>query len=353
MFINFARTLFEILVEDEFSYIKQGDNKLIYETEVLSLYKDKGSILYLVLIFNAEKLDNEKYRAYIKHYSELLGDENRAKLILMNVITNNHDNELGYQEDYASDKSCYVFTYNVDLEKNEVYSPEDQPELLGIRIKIEAAVSGRGEEYVNGTHLVSLESELVEKYAITPVGNNIFLTSALIGINVLVWLLMELTGGSKDTWTLVAFGAVSRNLVFNLHDYYRLAAAIFLHIGVLHLANNCLALYIFGGRVEKYFGKLKLIIIYLLSGIVGNAVTIAFLPNLSAGASGAIFGLIGALLSVTYKTGRTVGDLSPYVVLLLSVSSIGMGFVIPGVNNYAHVAGFMTGVITERITHKS
>lgn len=102
--------------------------------------------------------------------------------------------------------------------------------------------------------------------------------------------------GSYDNLTLLKFGANLDILVKN-GDYYRLLTCAFLHIGIMHLLLNMYALYVIGPQVESFYGKFKFIIIYIISAISGSMLFIAFSHNvISAGASGAIFGLLGSLL---------------------------------------------------------
>lgn len=345
MFINFAHKLFEILVQDEFTYIRQMDNTLVFETEALSLYKDKGSVLYIVTIVNAAQMSTEDYRQRIQAYSRLADGKNRGSVLLMNVIADDPEQHFRTEEDFLPGKDSYVFEYFVDIEQGTVTAAEVQPDLLDMLAKINTALGKPEERYVNGTDLSQLQYNLDRKYDFPVRSDNCYLTYGLIAVNILLWALMEFSGGSEDNWVLTAYGAVSQSLCWYSGEYFRLFTAMFLHIGMAHLASNCLSLYIFGSRVERYFGKVQFLMIYVIAGVFGNIVTVCLLPQLSAGASGAIFGLLGAILAVTYRTGRSMGDLSPYVVVLLCIFSIGMGFIMPGVNNFAHVAGFAAGAL--------
>ena len=105
-----------------------------------------------------------------------------------------------------------------------------------------------------------------------------------------------LGNGSEDENTLLMFGANYGPLI-KAGEVYRLLTASFLHIGVFHLFFNMLALYQVGNEIEKYYGANKFLIIYLVSAIVGSLTSMLFNPAyISAGASGAIFGLFGSLL---------------------------------------------------------
>ena len=126
-------------------------------------------------------------------------------------------------------------------------------------------------------------------------------TYSLILICIFVFILMYLFGnGSEDSYTLLRFGANLDALTKN-GQYYRLFTSMFLHIGIIHLLCNMYSLYIIGREVEIVFTKKKYLLIYLLSGISGSILSLAFNHNIiCAGASGAIFGLLDALLYFGY-----------------------------------------------------
>ena len=107
--------------------------------------------------------------------------------------------------------------------------------------------------------------------------------------------LMEVAGGSTNTATLIDFGAKVNWLILQ-GEWWRLFTPIVLHIGILHLSMNTLALYYIGMIVEKIYGNFRFLFIYLIAGFFGTLASLLFSPNISAGASGAIFGCFGALL---------------------------------------------------------
>ena len=118
--------------------------------------------------------------------------------------------------------------------------------------------------------------------------------------NVILFILMYLFGnGSTNANTLLKFGA-NYGLLIRNGEYYRLITSAFLHIGLLHLLVNSYSLYVIGPQIESFFGKTKYIIIYLVSAIFGNLLSMLFTDGISAGASGAIFGLLGSMLYFGY-----------------------------------------------------
>lgn len=174
-----------------------------------------------------------------------------------------------------------------------------------------------------------------------------YVTYSLIVINVLVFILMYLIGdGSEDINTLVNFGALARNLVFN-GEYYRLITSAFLHIGSIHLICNMYALYILGKDIESYYGSKKYIFIYLISALIGSFLSIIFMSDysISAGASGAIFGLMGSLLYFGYNYRVTLNNSITKQILPVIALNLFIGFTSSGINNYAHLGGLLGGYI--------
>lgn len=139
-----------------------------------------------------------------------------------------------------------------------------------------------------------------------------------------MFILLEMNGGSTNPYVLLYFGAKYNPAILD-GEWWRFFTPMFLHIGFLHLFMNGLSLYYLGTAVESIFGRLRFLIIYLFSGFFGTLASFIFSSHLSAGASGAIFGLFGALLyfGIEHKhtfSGRSGPIFSPWLVwMLLSV----------------------------------
>ena len=171
-------------------------------------------------------------------------------------------------------------------------------------------------------------------------------TYSLILICILIFILMYILGnGSEDTYTLLKFGANLDALTKN-GQYYRLFTSMFLHIGIIHLLCNMYSLYIIGREVEIVFTKKKYLIIYLLSGIAGSILSLAFNHNtVCAGASGAIFGLLGALLYFGYYYRAYLGASVTRSILPVVIINLIIGFASTGIDNAAHIGGLLGGIL--------
>ncbi len=175
-------------------------------------------------------------------------------------------------------------------------------------------------------------------------------TLMLILINVIVFVFLSFLGSTTDSYFMMEHGALSLDRIFANYEWYRLFTAFFLHFGLEHLVANMLALWVFGERVERAVGKGRFLFLYIMSGFMGNAssLIIAYLSGsraVSAGASGAVFGVIGALFAIVIKNRGKYGDLTGGRAVLLVLYSVFSGFVGEGIDNAAHIGGLVTGLL--------
>lgn len=132
-------------------------------------------------------------------------------------------------------------------------------------------------------------------------------------------------------------------------EIYRLLTACFVHANFLHIFFNMYALYYIGPMVEKYYGKLKYLLIYLGSGIMGSLFSVVLSNNVSIGASGAIFGLFGSMLYFGYKYRATLdGFVRSGIIPVLFINLI-LGFIVPNIDVYGHIGGLIGGLLLSYI----
>ena len=175
-------------------------------------------------------------------------------------------------------------------------------------------------------------------------------TVGLILINIIVFLAVECTGSSQNTMHMLDCGAAYTPMIIEGGEYYRLFTCMFLHFGAKHLGNNMLVLFVLGGRLERTTGKLKYLLIYLLGGAGGNLLCVFLELNhgefaVSAGASGAVFAVMGAMIYAVIRGKGHIEDLSARQVVIMAAFSLYFGFTSEGVDNAAHVGGLLCGFI--------
>ena len=180
-----------------------------------------------------------------------------------------------------------------------------------------------------------------------------YITYILIGINVVIFLIEELYGGSENIETALSFGAFFTPYIILNGELYRLVASMFLHFGAEHLGANMISLCALGPYVEHYFGHLYFLILYFFSGICGNLATMFYEYltgsfNISAGASGAVFGLLSVFLLFAFN--KRLRRVFPVRRVMLSILlSMASGLMDTSVNFIAHLGGFTGGLILSLI----
>ena len=172
----------------------------------------------------------------------------------------------------------------------------------------------------------------------------------IIVINVVVFAVVTFLGDTTDVQFMYHHGAHSWPSVIEEHEYYRLLTCTFIHFGISHLFNNMLVLAYIGDNLERALGKVKYLVLYLAAGIGSSAVSAVWSMfkdeySVSGGASGAIFGVVGALLVIVIKNRGQLEDLSSRQLMFFAGFSIYHGVTSAGIDNMAHISGFLIGAL--------
>ena len=172
----------------------------------------------------------------------------------------------------------------------------------------------------------------------------------IVVVNILVFLSLEIIGDTENAMFLYEHGAMHPVGVFKEGEWYRLFTCMFLHFGIHHLGNNMILLFFLGNQLEDMVGHIKYLILYVLSGLSGSIVSMICMIKqqeyaVSAGASGAVYGVIGALLYVVIRNKGRVKDLTIGRFLFMLVLSLYHGFTATGVDNFAHIGGLISGFL--------
>ena len=181
-------------------------------------------------------------------------------------------------------------------------------------------------------------------------------TALLILLNTLIFLIVEFTGGSENGQHMLECGAVYAPLIIEQGQWYRMITSMFLHFGAPHLINNMLVLFVLGQRLEPVTGKMKFLLIYILGGLGGNLISLIWDMrtgnySLPAGASGAVFAVMGGMIYVIIRHRGRVADLNMKQMLLMAAFSLYFGFASGGVDNAAHAGGLLCGFIAAVIVY--
>ena len=185
-----------------------------------------------------------------------------------------------------------------------------------------------------------------------------YINGVLIAVNILYFFWLEFHGSTENAAFMVEHGAMYVPLVVREGEYYRLLTAVFMHFGISHLVNNMVILFVLGDNLERARGKVKYLVFYLICGVGANVFSMVvsireYELAVSAGASGAIFGVIGGLLYVVIRNRGRLEDLSTRQLALFVACSLYFGFTSTGIDNAAHVGGLVLGFLLAAIFYRN
>lgn len=175
--------------------------------------------------------------------------------------------------------------------------------------------------------------------------NQPVVSTALVIINACIFLICMF-----GRISLYVIGGLDVFTVLVKKEYWRIITAMFLHSGTSHLFSNMIILFFMGSIIEKEVGHVRYVLLYFLSGIGGNILSLLAKvltndPAYSVGASGAVFGLDGALLAMIFFWPRKLLNVTPSRVIIMILLSVYSGFTSGNIDNAAHVGGLVTGFV--------
>lgn len=237
-----------------------------------------------------------------------------------------------------------VWIYDAGMNRLLIY--ENQPgDFFGIRAALESAGDGQARQDSGNesspTNDVSRELDW----------NRIpFVSVGLAAVNVIVFLVLTFFGDTEDAVFMMNHGAVYPELVADGGEWYRLFTCMFLHFGVEHLMNNMVLLVVAGAQLEHALGKIKYLLLYLIAGLGSSILSLIMMIKtgdlaVSAGASGAVYGIIGALLWVAIRNRGKFENLTARGLVIMIGLCLYFGFSTTGVDNWGHVGGLISGFV--------
>jgi len=312
--------------------------------------KPVGAVCYCYALYNMETIDAAAFAELKSKVDEgiaaLVSRNGLRHCVTINIMVGVNGENKELVEKLINASGALALTTNHDiffgidpLTSCVLRNAKQPPNIDGCLDKIQAAFA---KDYEIVSTKNTAQAVTLSKHSIA--------TYVIIGINLMLFVLMETSGGSTNIETLLNYGAVTHYHVFTLGQYYRLVTPIFLHIGIAHLGFNTMSLVLFGIRAERYFGVWKYLVIYVLSGVAGNlAMALTSTHAVGAGASGSIYGIIGALFALTKIRKKNAENFNAGSLGIMIVVGILMGFTMtgvpgmPNVANSAHIGGLVVG----------
>lgn len=295
----------------------------------------------------------EQYTVFCEKSKEHIRDNGYESIDFLTLIVTPFLNEV--KKFILNDNHCWI----VNSETMTVIVYDNEPEeFYGLRGIIESesiAKDTEPEVYYDGSasrvsrgytgyydNTPRQTKSLAQEF--TPVN------TAMVIFNVIVFFVMTFAGSTEDIEFMLDHGAMFVPAILEDGQIYRFITCIFIHFGFMHLAGNMVVLLFLGDNVERATGKLKFLLIYLLGGIFGSigSFTYALVYNpgiVSAGASGAIFAVIGALLWLVIRNKGRLEDMTTLRMCVLIAYALYNGFTSENVDMAAHLFGFLGGFL--------
>lgn len=287
-------------------------------------------------IHNDEQFDFDKFKTK-RILKKIRKKTLSLKMNVLSIFLNLGDN---VTEDLSEnpDALCIKVTEEEDIDKNEVLT-KVFPDLTK---KLSFTEKGM-ELFMKITNDIEKHNQDDAKKV-----ENVFkmkkpiITYSLVIINILMYIIPILFGIYEtilDKYSI--YGPAVR-----AGQYYRLITGTFIHANIFHLFFNCYALAILGSQLESFLGKPKYLVVYLFSAVIGSLFSVTFAGNYySIGASGAIFGLMGSLVYFGYHYRVYLGNVIKSQIIPLILMNLGIGFLVPGIDNSAHIGGLLGGAL--------
>jgi rhomboid protease GluP len=323
---KFIKGIIEKLIAENNYRVMEIDTNSGLESNWIAVNEKEN--IYNVLIFSSALSIKDLNGEYIKEYIQSLFMDKPINLNIAVLIDKELDSSLINFLDINLIKDIsFVLDYK---NRSIVYSGERTGNIVEDIVRVP---NQKENIYYNENNIYNHEKAPI--------------TKIIIGINIFMFLITAFLSKSvlnSDIRVLVFLGAKANSFISN-GEYYRLVTAMFLHGGLIHLVLNMYALNSIGPLVENYFGKIKYLIIYFISGILSSYFSYLFSTSVSIGASGAIFGVLGATLIVAYKNRKRGGKEFLDNIISVIVINLILGFSIPNVDNFGHIGGLIGGII--------
>jgi len=350
MFAQFSALLYELTANEDYRLIiSDGEN--ISGSAEWKVQKVEMATLITLHVIDAEKINlqtileyDEGIRVVEESVSQRFGQIANVYLFVGGDVPTFEG-----VEEYFGQQIFSIF-WHLNLETGEITVPKGQPKkLFNLREMISKARKNMSSETEEKTF-----AEITSRAEnLRPVAKHRYpiISIALILINALILGLMYLEGYTDENISVpVRFGAIVSHFVIQNGEWYRLFTAMFLHFGVAHFFSNAVGILIFGTRLERYLGRRIFCAVYIFSGLLGSVFSLVHLHFaqpfvVSAGASGAVYGIVGAIFIYTRISKRSIELLNSYVMLIYIGLGFVVGFSIPNIDNFAHLGGLVGGML--------
>lgn len=352
----FIETLYKnLLVDVDYSPITDENGEIHYGNEIKILVKKRAGGFALLELIDGDVLTAE---AIERHFQETKGKLENPDSFEINYIAQIYvfsaepdptktDLIDSNQINEVSDRRL-LECMSVNIDKKELKKYLKSPsEILGLDKTIETMFQSGIYNNVSYEEIKETIRIRQEEYKIEFKAKKPNITFGIIAINILVWIAANIyslkTGINVDELQIRLGAKINYNILTG--EYWRFVTPVFFHFGIMHLALNSYSLYVVGVTVERIYGHVKFIAIYFIAGIFGSIMSFMFSQTSSAGASGAIFGLLGSILYFGLEKPKVFRKYFGTSILSVLVINLVYGFSNSGIDNFGHIGGLIGGFL--------
>lgn len=354
---NYLSSLVRYLVEKDYYHLISADNQIPdLSNGIVSMIREIQGTSVFVEIIDADRYTIEQIRNIMLNGAAMLNNIQGSNAYIFKVFLFENTTDMDkveiikqHQMDITSEKR-FMKCISLNISEKQVEKYFSVPAFDAGLVKSFKRFFSKGLEK-RETNYQDIE-DIIEKrkkdFEIQFKAKTPWLTYFIIAMNVLMYGLLRLVAmktGTSYEQQLEPFGAKVNNLIME-GQYWRFFTPMFLHADIVHLAVNCYSIYIIGAQVEKIFGRGRFLAIYFVAGLIGSAASFAFSLNSSVGASGAIFGLVGAMLYFSLRRPALLKSSYGVNLITMIVINLAYGVMNKRIDNHAHIGGFVGGFLT-------
>ena len=359
---NLINSLIKFLIEkNNFSLVNANFETLDFSNGAAGLIKNfQGTTVFLEVI-DADRLDNVQISEIMEKSAAMLESINGSDAYIFKLFLFDYTPSQAVldiieqgQTDNIPEKK-FLKCMSVDVSNKIVRKHYTEPAFDGNIVKTMNKFFTKN-IHSNETSIEDIKELLVKRskdFQIELKAKTPWVTYVLIAANILVWLFLRILSFKTNTPyvnLLAPYGAKVNSLIVE-GEYWRFISAMFLHSNEIHLLLNCYSLYMLGSQVERLFGHVKMIAVYFVAGLVGSIASFAFSTNPAVGASGAIFGLLGAMLFFAIKRPSLLKSSFGANLLTILVINLVYGVMNERIDNSAHLGGLVGGFLTTGVVY--
>lgn len=355
--LNFIYSLTEYLISDgQFSPVQSENGELHLGSNVNYLAKDiQGSPIIIGLIDGDSFSENQLSEIFEKDTGILNNINSRNAYVFEILLFNSSPSaemldiiEKG-QADFPDEKR-FLKCISINIAEKHIQKHYSVPNYdAGIEKSVRRFfLKGFDQRQCTAQDVANSMAKRKKDLEFTFAAEKPFVTYTLIAINLLVFALISLIStksGKTYSEYLTPLGAKVNSLILQ-GEYWRFITPMFLHSDIVHVGVNCYSLYIIGSLIERLFGHAKFTFVYFVSGLLGCIASFAFSLNPSVGASGAIFGIFGAMLFFGLRRPALMKSSFGINLITTIIINLVYGFMNKNIDNTAHIGGLIGGVIS-------